>query len=630
MGRTNDSRVEKPGMVQPWWSRGWVIALSVAAAAFLAYWPCLGGEFIWDDDAWTTNLAGLFQSVSGLGAIWSWPTPLQQYYPLTATSFWIDYQLWGFWTVPYHVENVLLHLMAAGLFWKLLKRLEVPGAGLAAVILVMHPLMVESVAWITERKNVLSLALFLGALLAYGRFAKLWEATGAFCWSWFRRPGSSGAGEEPSSPAGGPSAPCANPASGRRSWGAWAWALFLFLAAYMAKATTVAFPAVVLLLCWWKRGRLRWREDVLPTLPFFAASLGLGLMTSWLERYHLGARGPEWEIPFPDQCVIAGRALWFYVGKLLCPADHCFIYPRWDLADRSLLRWLWPASAVGVLVSLWLLRRRIGRGPLTGALFFAGTLFPLLGFFNGAFMRYSFVSDHWAYLPSLGLIALAAPLLARWAERRRLLVYSLGGVTLLAFATLIFLQSAFYSDAETLYRVTLAKNPKADLAHNNLGLVLFKAGQTEEALSHFEQAVKLRPSSAHAHNNLANALRLAGRTREAAAHYEASLKFEPHNPGTLNNFAMLLAMSPDASLRNGPRAVELANHANQLTGGRNPLVLSTLAAAYAETGRFADAAATARTALGLASRRPNSQLAEALRMQLQRYESGLPLREPGR
>jgi tetratricopeptide (TPR) repeat protein len=628
MGGANDSGIEQRSLVQPWWSRGCVGVVAVVAAVFFAYWPCLGGDLIWDDDAWTTKLAPLFQDISGLGAIWFWPTPLQQYYPLTATTFWIDYQLWGFWTVPYHVENVLLHLLAAGLFWKLLKRLDVPGAGLAAVILALHPLMVESVAWITERKNVLSLALFLGALLAYGRFANLWGATPASGAPWFPRGHSCGAGEKPASLAGGPSAAGANPRGVSRNWGAWAWALLLFLAAYLAKATTFAFPAVVLLLCWWKRGRLGWRKDVLPTLPFFAASLGLGLMTSWLERNHLGARGPEWEIPFPEQCVIAGHALWFYVGKLLCPANHCFIYPRWALEDRSLARWLWPATAVAALVTLWLLRRRIGRGPLTAALFFAGTLFPLLGFFNGAFMRYSFVSDHWAYLPSLGLIALAAPLLARWAQRRRLLAYGLGGAMLVVFVALTFLQSAVYSDAETLYRDTLAKNPRADLAHNNLGLVLFQAGQTEEAMSHFQQAVELRPSSAHAHNNLANVLRLTGRLREAAAQYEAALKFDPHNPSTCNNLAMLLATGPDASLRNGPRAVELAQHANQLTGGRNPLLLGTLAAAYAETGRFAEAAATARTALGLASRRPNSQLAQALQAQLRRYESGLPSREP--
>ena len=610
----SNKRDDQWNQVRRWWKRGGAGGLT-AMAALVVYWPCLHGGFVWDDDAWTTKLTPLFQQVSGLGAIWSWPTPLQQYYPLSATTFWLDYQLWGFWTLPYHVENLLLHLVAAALFWRLLARLAVPGAGLAAVILVLHPMMVESVAWITERKNVLSLALFLGALLAYGRFAKLWDSPTA-------------PDQDPSRPRRPLAAP-ARIAEAAGHWGSWGWALALFLAAYLAKATTFAFPAVVLLLVWWKRGRWRWREDVLPTLPFFAASLALGLMTSWLERNHLGARGPDWQIPLAQRCIIAGHALWFYVGKLVCPTNLCFIYPRWDTVDLTPVDWLWPSAAIAVLGALWGFRRRIGRGPLTAALFFAGTLFPLLGFINGYFMRYSFVSDHWAYLPSLGLIALAASLATRAAEHRPALVHSLGILMLAGFATVTFLQSALYCDPETLYRVTLAKNPKADLAHNNLGLLLMHAGQTEEAISHFEKAVELRPTSAHAQNNLANLLWSAGRTREAIQHFEAALQSEPDNPGTCNNLAMLLATNPEPALRNGTRAVALAEHANHLCRGRNPAVLGTLAAAYAETGRYAEAAATARTALEFASSHPGSQLAQALQIQLQRYESGLPSREPG-
>ena len=582
-----------------WWRPGVGVG-GMVVAAFLLYWPCLPGGFVWDDDAWTTKLTVLFQNVSGLRAIWAWPTQLQQYYPLTATTFWLDYQAWRFWTVPYHVENVVLHLAAAGLFWRFLRRLEVRGAGLAAVIFLLHPLMVESVAWITERKNVLALSLFLAGLLAYGRFAKWWPTT----------PGDEFRG-------------------GRRAWGAWWLALGLFLAAYLAKATTFAFPAVVLLLVWWKRGRWQWREDVLPLLPFFAASIGFGLATAWLERNHLGARGPEWEIPFGERCVIAGRALWFYVGKLVCPADLCFIYPRWGVAERSGLNWLWPAAAVGALGGLWALRRRLGRGPLAAVLFFAGTLFPLLGFINGYFMRYSFVSDHWVYLPSLGLIALAAATATRQAELRPGLARTLGGAMLAGFATLTFVQSGLYRDAESLYRITLAKNPKADLAHNNLGLLLARAGQTDEALSHFEAAIALRPAGSHAHNNLANLLWSRGRTREAAEHFEAALKSEPDNPSTCNNLAMLLATSPEAGVRNGGRAVQFAERANRLTGGQNASVLGTLAAAYAANGQLPAAAATARAALRLASLRPGSPLARSLERQLQRYEAGSPAEGQG-
>jgi tetratricopeptide (TPR) repeat protein len=582
-----------------WRGQAWVRAAGLIGAVFLAYWPCLQGGFVWDDDAWTLNLRGLFEGVSGLGAIWARPTVLQQYYPLTATTFWLDYQLWGFWTTPYHVENVLLHLLSVWLFWKLLKRLEVPGAGLAAAILALHPLMVESVAWITERKNVLSLALFLGAMLAYGRFANDWRQA-------------------------------VNQAPSRQDWRAYLWALALFLAAYLAKATAFAFPAVLLLTCWWKRGRVRWRQDVLPVLPFFAASIGLGLATSWLERTHVGATGPDWDISFAERCLVAGRALWFYAGKLVWPADLCFIYPRWAMDARSLANWLWPVAALATVTLLWLFRRRFGRAPLAAALFFAGTLFPLLGFINGYFMRYSFVCDHWCYLPSLGLIALGAALATRLAERPRLraLAWSVGALVLAALAVLTFHQSPMYGDAETLYRTTLAKNPNADLAQNNLGLLLFQAGKTDEAAERFQRAVEIRPASAHAHNNLANALRLERRRREAAAHYEISLQLEPDNPSTCNNLAMLLATAPDASLRNGARAVELAERARRLTHGENPVVLCTLAAAYAESGRFGEAVTTARRALELASERPNSQLAQVLERQLGLYEAGSPFHEP--
>jgi len=638
------------GVVRSWWARGWLRVPLLVVAVFLAYWPCLQGGFVWDDDAWTLQLAGLFQNLSGLGVIWSRLTALQQFYPLTATSFWLDYQLWGFWTAPYHVENVLLHLLAAWLFWKLLKRLEVAGAGLAAGILALHPLMVESVAWITERKNVLSLALFLGASLAYGRFANFWRtptacglrrravdrtaaAVGqASRLRWFRGRDALMAGGTPAPLPAGALAPSGDQAPSRRDWRAYGWALLLFLGADLAKATAFAFPAVVLLLCWWKRGRLRWRADVLPTLPFFAVSIGLGLVTSWLERTHVGAKGPDWEISFAERCLVAGRALWFYVGKLLWPADLCFIYPRWAPEARSLAGWLWPLAVLVALASLWLLRRRIGRGPLAGALFFVGTLLPLLGFVNGYFMRYSFVCDHWCYLPSLGLIALGAALVARLAERgqRPAVAYGFGAIVLPVLTVLTFRQSTMYSDAETLYRTTLAKNPKADLAQNNLGLLLLKARQVDEAIVCFRRAVESRPSSAHAHNNLANALRLTGQLREAAGHYETALKLEPDNPGTCSNLAMLLAASPDAALRNGARAVALAQRANQLTGGSNAVVLGALAAAYAEDGRFAQAVATARRALELAFQGQNSQLAQVLQMQLELYEAGSPFHEPAR
>lgn len=587
-------------LLRLWWEHGWVRVSVLAIVTLAAYWPCLHGQFVWDDDAWTLKLRGLFQKPEGLVEIWTNLTALQQYYPLTATTFWLDYHFWGFWTWPYHVENVLLHIGATVLFWRLLKHLEVPGATLAAGVFALHPLMVESAGWITERKNVLSLVLYLGSVICYGRFTRFWKS------------------EEDG-----------HVARTNRRWSDYAWALLLFLAAYLAKATAFSLPAVLLLIVWWRQGRLRFRMDILPTLPFWAISVGLGLLTSWLERTHVGARGPDWDLSFLERCLIAGHALWFYTGKLIWPANLCFIYPRWQPDTQSLQQWLWPAAAVVAVVLLWSLRGRIGRGPLTAVLFFAGTLFPLLGFFNGYFMRYSFVCDHWSYLSLLGLIALGAGSLTLAATKLKApsLVHGCATLLLLTLAVLTWRHSAVFSDSETLYRTTLALNPNADLAHNNLGLLLGQAGELNEAIQHLQRAVELRPSSAHAHNNLANAFRATGQPRLAAEQYGFSLKLDPDNANTCNNLALLLATSSDASIRNGARAIELAQHARDLTQGNNPVVLATLAAAYAEANRFTEAIATIEQARQLATAHPNSPLAHALEAQLQLYQSGLPYRE---
>jgi tetratricopeptide (TPR) repeat protein len=595
-----DLRQEEGGVPQR--GRAWLGFALLSIAAFICYTPCLNGQFVWDDDAWTLHLEKILRDASGLVAIWTNWTVLQQYYPLTATSFWIDYHLWGFWTLPYHIENLLLHLLAVFLFWKLLKGLEVPGAWLACGILALHPMMVESTGWITERKNVLSLTLFLGALLSYARFTNDWKADPSSMRPKFTGPGS--------------------------NWQAYIGALILFLAAYLAKATAFSFPAVLLLIVWWRRGRVGLIRDVVPTLPFFAITICLGVLTSWLERTHVGATGPEWDLSFAERCLIAGRALWFYVGKLLWPAQLCFIYPRWQIDVHTASQWVWPILAVVLVASLWLARERIGRGPLAAVLFYAGSLFPLLGFMNGYFMRYSFVCDHWAYLPSLSLIALGAAVVTQLSDRLALerAYYASAVMILVAFGILTWRHSQTFSDSETLYRRTLARNPDADLAHNNLGLLLFRAGEPDEAIMHFERALQIRPGSAHAHNNLANAYRVTGHPKQAVEHYEMSMKLDPGNPNTWNNLALLRATCADASVRDGSKAIELAQHAEQLTGSKNPVVLATLAAAYAESGRFAEAVKTAEGAQQLVG--PSSGLAQALQAQIELYLKGVPYHDP--
>jgi len=500
----------------------WFLGFLLLISTFLAYLPALRGGFVWDDDSWTLKLSGLFQNASGLSLIWFQPTELQQYYPLTASTFWLDYQLWKFWTLPYHVENVLLHVLAALLFWRLLVRLQLPGAWLAAALFALHPVMVESAAWITERKNVLSLSLYLASLLAYERF-RPWVTGGR------RAATRTGARVAVPESAGHP----------RHAALYYGLALLLFVGALLAKTTAFSLPAVVLLLAWWQHGQIRWREDVLPTLPFFALALGLCALTAWLEKNHVGAEGPDFALTFPQRCLIAGQAFWFYLGKLFWPAGLCFVYPRWQPNPGAWWQWVYPVTAVGTILGLWLARKRIGRGPLTALLFFVGTLFPVLGFMNAYGMRFSFVWDHWVYLSSLGLLALVAGTARFFCGRA--MVYGFALAVLVVLGSLSWRQCGMYADAETLWRVTLARNPDCWMAHDNLGTLLADQGKLAEAMQHFERALQLSPDDAETYNDLGFALARQGKLDEATQNYERALQLKPDYAKANCNWGVALA-----------------------------------------------------------------------------------------
>ncbi len=500
----------------------WLLGFLLLVSTFVAYLPALRGGFVWDDDSWTLRLSGLFQSASGLRWIWFQPTELQQYYPLTATTFWLDYQLWKFWTLPYHVENILLHVLAALLFWRLLVRLQLPGAWLAAALFALHPVMVESAAWITERKNVLSLSLYLASLLAYERFAP---------WVTDDRRTEARAGARAAVPE----------SAGHLRHAAFYYglALLLFLGALLAKTTAFSLPAVILLLAWWQRGQIRWRGDVLPTLPFFVLALGLCALTAWLEKNHVGAQGPDFALTFPQRCLIAGRVFWFYLGKLFWPAGLCFVYPRWQPNPGQWWQWLYHVTAVGIILGLWLARKRIGRGPITALLFFVGTLFPVLGFMNAYFMRFSFVCDHWVYLSSLGLLALVAG--TAQFLRPRAVVYGFAVLVLVVLGSLTWRQCGMYADAETLWRTTLARNPDCWMAHDNLGTILADQGKLAEAFQHFERALQLSPDDAETYNDSGFALARQGKLDEAIQHYERALQLKPDYAKAHCNWGVALA-----------------------------------------------------------------------------------------
>lgn len=523
--------------LRPIWAGGSIVLL-----VLLAYIPALRGGFVWDDDAWTFKIAGLLRDTAGLRSIWFQPTAMQQYYPLSGTTFWVDYHLWKFWALPYHVENVLLHALSAVLFWRSLRRLRIRAAWLAAALFALHPLMVESAAWITERKNVLSLVLGLAAFLAYPLPAP-------------------DEGDDAAGPTDAPArAGHAAGLSGRRSW-SYVLAWFLFLAALLAKTTVCTLPAVILLLTWWRRGRLRWRQDVLPTLPFFALALGMCAVTAWLERNHVGAHGGDYALTLSQRCLIAGRAFWFYLAKLLWPANLCFVYPRWQPDAGHWSQWLYPLAALILIVALWLARARIGRGPVTALFFFVGTLSPLLGFVDVYFMRYSFVCDHWVYLPSLGPIALAAAGIGILVERgrRRSFGHAVSALLLLTLGALTWRQASTYADLETLWRTTISRNPGSWIAYSNLGNALVRRGKTDEAIGQFQEAIRLKPDLVEAYTSLAVVLGMKGELGAASEMLQEAIRLKPDYAEAHYDLGIALERGgqPDAAIRQFQEAIRL-------------------------------------------------------------------------
>jgi tetratricopeptide (TPR) repeat protein len=458
----------------------------------LAYGPALRGGYLWDDDSYLARNPNL-TSAEGLRKIWLEPRSSPQYYPLVFTGLWFERRLWGPEPFGYHAVNVLLHLLNSVLLWLLLRRFSLAWAWLAAMVFALHPVHVESVAWITERKNVLSTALYLGAVSAYLDFD-----------------GRRGAGEE----------------AQRRRWASYAISLVLFVGALLSKSVTASLPAALLLAAWWKRGRIG-RRDIGPLAPMFLAGAVLGMHTAYLEKYHVGARGPDWDFSWLERILIAGRSIWFYAGKLAWPDPLIFFYPRWKIDTAQASQYLYPLGAAVVVCALWAARHALGRGPLAAVLFFGGTLLPASGLFNVFPMRFSFVADHFQYLASIGLISLFAGSLHRLltgfsphgGER---LLKAAGAGLAIVLAILTWRQSRNYADQETLWRATLAKNDMAFVAHNNLGTILEARGELDEAMFHFERAWKLKPDIGEYPYNLGVVLERMGRTAEAAEAYASA------------------------------------------------------------------------------------------------------------
>jgi protein O-mannosyl-transferase len=506
------------------WPTSWMCGL-IFGLVLLVYFPALRGGFIWDDSGHVTRED--LRSWSGLGRIWGEVGATQQYYPLLHTAFWVEHRLWGDAPLGYHLLNILLHATGACLFGVVLRRLlkmdSGPSASLrasdsgavaagherrryagvewvAALLFALHPVCVESVAWVSEQKNTLSTVLYLCAALAYLRFDE------------------------------------------RRRRSAYALATGLFLLALLTKTVTATLPAALLVVFWWRRGRLEWRRDALPLLPWFLLGAATGLLTAKFEREFIGAQGADFVLSGVQRCLLAGRVFWFYLGKLAWPADLIFVYPRWTVDASVWWQWLFPLGGLALLAGLvW---RRRSRSPLAAALLFAGTLFPVLGFVNVYPFVFSFVADHFQYLASLAIFALVAGGLMQASARVPRWGRLTGFAALLAvLGGLAWQQVGIYRDNFILFQTTLDRNPAAWMAHNNLAVVLTGAGRVEEAIPHLEQAIQLRPDDANAECNLGDDLTRLGRPREAIPHLMKALRLQPDYAEAHNNLGNALMVT---------------------------------------------------------------------------------------
>ncbi len=501
----------------------WATSLVILAVTFIAYIPAMRGGYIWDDDHYVHANPNL-NSVEGLGRIWMQPKFSPQYYPLVFTTFWIEHAVWGMNPTGYHVVNVLLHSASAIVLFLILSRLQIPGALLAAMVFAIHPVHVESVAWITERKNVLSGLFYLAASYLY-----------LICFL-----------------------PNGADALARRTNGRYFLILGLFVCALLSKTVAASWPAAMLLIEWWKRGRIE-RASWLRMAPFFAIGLCTGLVTAWIEKDHVGAVGPEFVFSVGERFLIAGRAVWFYLGKLLWPYPLIFIYPRWQLSTGDVLQVAWPVAAVLLVVFLFVLQKRIGRGPLVAALFFGGTLLPALGFVNVYPMRYSFVADHFQYLASIGPIVLLSAAEAALVQRRRT-VGSIAAVALtVTLGLLTWNQGKLYANEEHLWRETLKQNDGAWIGMNNIGYAMGMRGELDAAISMLSDAVKLNPNFAEGQSNLGAFLLQRGDAAGAVGYLQEAVRLEPSLSDAHGNLgvAYLHAGRQEDAIRSLREAVRL-------------------------------------------------------------------------
>lgn len=580
------------------WPLVFIQAALLLFIVLLVYQATSGFGFLWDDHQ-HIQANKHWGTADGLVKIWTSPGATSQYYPLTFSVFWAIERLFGLDPAAFHLANVVVHGVNAILLFLLLRHLGLSSAFWAALVFAVHPVMVETVVWPLEMKNLLSTFFYLLACHAYLRFY------------------------------------------GRSRDGTYFLALILFTCALLCKTTAATFCLAVPVILWWKYGRPS-EKDAALLVPFVIIAAILGRLTATLEAARVGASGPEWDLSIVDRVLIAGKAVWFYFGKVFFPVDLMFVYPRWDIKAATLWTWSFPLGVVIVLAGLWSFRRRIGNGPLAAVLFFIVTLLPALGFINFYPMRFSFVADHFQYLASIGIIVLLTESLVHFMAKRnmkpvvRIAVPAFYAIVL-AVGTILYLPA--FRDQSTQWTRTIDKNPSAWLAYANRGVLLARAGQTRQALDDYDKALELI-DDADIHFNRGNAYLDLGEYHKAVADFSRAIGLFSYRDAYYNNrgLAYLELGEHQNALSDFKEAIRLnprhkfawankgkahwhleqtaeglaAIHAAMDLGADQDEVYYYEALLLKHSGRYQDAAAAARRACDAAQNKTYCDLAVAL------------------
>ena len=481
-------------------SRFFLGALIVLAVA-VCYMPAMRAGFVWDDDLLVTENP-LVKGADSLPYIWG-SSASTDYTPLTITAFWAEWRLWSDNAAGYHFVNILFYMLSALLLWRVLARLDIPGAWLGALLFAVHPVNVASVAWVAELKNALSLPFYLWAIASFLRFVETRKAP------------------------------------------PYVLALLAAACAMLSKGSTVILPLVLLLCAWWKQRRLS-RVDVLAALPFFVLSGVVALITIHFQAREIDASVAQ--VLMPARIARAGQAIWFYLWKDIWPVGLCAIYPKWPLSNGFL-----PLVAVGVVCLALCVARKtwLGRGLFFAWAYFIVALLPVLGILNMSYLDQAYVADWWQQLALPGVTTLAAAAIAlAWPYEGFAGRAGLGGLIVL---NILFLGARTWSEAsgyesmETHCRRTIAGNPDAWTAHNNLGDALLTEGLLDEAAEEYRTALRLKPSEASSHSNLGIVYARLQRLDDAIAEYHAALGIAPQNAKYWFNLGNALLAQKHAS-----------------------------------------------------------------------------------